>query len=448
MTTATEHRYKPIGSALKLFYCKDPEVLMSGPAGTGKSRGCLEKMHLLAQKYAGMRGVILRKTATSLTSTALVTFREHVAKQAIDSGEVRFFGGSSQEASLFKYANGSTITVGGMDKATRIMSSEYDIAYVQEAIELTENDWEAITTRLRHGVVPYQQIIADTNPDTPYHWLKQRCDADKTRIIYCSHEDNPQYYNHETEEWTPGGLAYLSKLDNLTGIRLDRLRHGKWSAADGLIYDSWDGQQHLRAPFTIFPPVEWPRYWGVDFGFTNPFVWQAWAQDPDGRLIMYREIYSTGKLVEDHAAKIGELQKILGHKEPPPVAVVCDHDAEGRATLEEKLGISTVAAHKSVLEGIEAVKARLKIQADGKPRIMIARDAIAERDPRLVEDKKPTCTQEEMLSYVWTKTTSHDTMKIPKETPRKIDDHGMDAMRYVVAHVDLIGRARIRYIDY
>jgi len=449
-TTAEQvkHVYQPIGSARKLFSAKDPEVLLSGPAGTGKSRACLEKLHAMALMNPGMRGVILRKTATSLTSTALVTFREHVAKEAIDSGEVRFFGGSSQEASLFKYANGSTITVGGMDKATRIMSSEYDIAYVQEAIELTENDWEAITTRLRHGRVSFQQVIADTNPDTPYHWLKQRCDNGKTRIISCTHEDNPTLYDQEKQDWTPSGASYIAKLDNLTGIRLDRLRYGRWSAADGLIYDTFDGQVHLHAPYRIFPPKDWERYWSIDFGYTNPFVCQFWAKDPDGRLYLYREIYRTQTLVEDHAEMIRKLTRIEGHYDPPPVAVVCDHDAEGRATLEEKLGISTVAAHKSVLEGIEAVKARLKVQDDGKPRLFIARDAVAERDPQLVEDKKPTCTQEELLSYIWTKTVSHDAMKIPKETPRKVDDHGMDAMRYLVAHVDLIGRARIRTLTW
>ena len=442
-----EHRYQPIGSARKLFAAKDPEVLLSGPAGTGKSRACLEKLHAMCLMNPGMRAVLLRKTATSLTSTALVTFREHVAKEAIDSGEVRFFGGSSQEASVYKYANGSTITVGGMDKATRIMSSEYDIAYVQEATELTEDDWEAITTRLRHGKVSFQQIIADCNPDVPYHWLKQRCDAEKTRIIYCSHEDNPRLYSAEKQTWTPEGSAYIDRLGNLTGVRLERLRYGRWAAADGLIYDNWDGERHLRPPFTIFPPVEWPRDWSIDFGFTNPFVCQFWAIDPDGRLILYREIYHTKKLVEDHAETIRNLQKIRGHEEPPPVAVICDHDAEGRATLEEKLGISTIAAHKSVLEGIEAVKSRMKIQEDGKPRIMIARDAVVERDPELVDAKKPTCTQEEILSYTWTRVTSHDTMKIPKETPRKADDHGMDAMRYLVSAVDLVGRPRVRWLD-
>jgi PBSX family phage terminase large subunit len=441
-----EHRYKPLGSARELFSARDPEVLLSGPAGTGKSRACLEKLHMMCLLNPGMRGVILRKTATSLTSTALVTFREHVAKEAIDSGEVRFFGGSSQEAAVYKYGSGSTITVGGMDKSIRIMSSEYDVAYVQEATELTEDDWEAITTRLRHGKVSFQQIIADCNPDVPYHWLKNRCDNGKTRIIYCRHEDNPTLYDAEKQIWTPGGTAYISKLEALTGVRYERLRLGKWAAADGLIYDTYDPRIHLWKQIKE-PPAEWPRYWSIDFGFTNPFVCQFWALDPDDRLFMYREIYMTSTLVEDHAKAITKVRKGKTRMDPDPVMVVCDHDAEGRATLEEHLGITTVAAHKSVLEGLEAVKARLKVQADGRPRLYICRDALVQRDPHLEESKKPTCTQEEILNYAWGQVVTHDTMRVPREVPRKVDDHGMDAMRYLVAAIDLVGRPRIRILS-
>ena len=138
---ALEHTYQPVGSALELFRSHAPEVLLSGAGGTGKSRACLEKIHAMCLRYSGMRALLLRKTAVSLTSTALVTFREIVACEALASGEMKFYGGSSQEAATYKYANGSTITLGGLDKATRIMSSEYDVAYVQEATELTEDDW-------------------------------------------------------------------------------------------------------------------------------------------------------------------------------------------------------------------------------------------------------------------------------------------------------------------
>lgn len=459
------HRYRPLGSALELFGARDPEVLLSGAAGTGKSRACLEKVHAMCMLNPGMRAVILRKTAVSLTNTGIVTFREHVAKEALATGELRYYGGSGQEPACYKYSNGSTIVCGGMDKATKIMSSEYDVAYCQEATEFTENDWEAITTRLRHGAVSFQQLLADCNPDAPHHWLKQRCDRGQTRIIYCRHEDNPVLYcdirncgsaktdtkdcgsakigiacEHGSTEahWTPKGAAYIALLDALTGVRYQRLRLGQWAAAEGLVYDTFDPAVHLHKPIAE-PPLTWRRFWAVDFGYTNPFVWQSWAEDPDGRLYLYREVYMTGRLVEDHAATILRLQRTKRGREPQPYAIVCDHDAEGRATLEAKLGMSTVPAHKSVLEGIEAVKARLKVQGDGRPRLYLCRDALYEPDPTLTEARKPNCTQQEVLEYVWGP-------GVVKEAPLKENDHGVDAMRYLIAYVDLKGRPRARFL--
>jgi phage terminase large subunit len=151
---------------------RDPEVLLAGPAGTGKSRACLEKLHLMALANPGMRGLIVRKTATTLSSTALVTWQKFVAVEAIEQGVVRFYGGSAQEPPSYKYKNKSVVAIGGMDNASKIMSSEYDVIYVQEATELTENDWEALTTRLRNWRVSFQQLMADCNPSSPTHWLK------------------------------------------------------------------------------------------------------------------------------------------------------------------------------------------------------------------------------------------------------------------------------------
>lgn len=434
------HRYRPEGSARELFASRAPEVLLSGSAGTGKSRGCLEKLHAMMLANPGARGLICRKTAVSLGSTALVTFREHVAKEALESGEVKWYGGSPQEAASYRYGNGSVIVVIGMDKPSRIMSSEFDVVYVQEATELTENDWEMITTRLRHGVISFQQIFGDCNPDAPHHWLRQRCERGETQMIYCRHEDNPRLYDAETGTWTEQGQEYIRRLERLTGVRYERLRLGKWVAAEGLIYDGFVPAVHLHPPIGL-PPLEWTRWWTIDFGFTNPFVCQFWAEDPDGRLYLYREIYMTQRLVEDHAAQmLAVVKRGDGHKsDVMPRAIICDHDAEGRATLERKLGRGTTAAKKDVLEGIEALKSRLKPAGDGKPRLFICRDALVERDPALVAAKKPLCTQDEILEYVW-----DDGAK--KEQPRKENDHGCDAGRYLVAERDLRSQPSVRFI--
>lgn len=462
MALSVKHDYEPIGSARQAMLCTDPEVLLSGPAGTGKSRACLEKLHIAAMSNKGLRGLIVRKTAASLGSTGLVTFREKVAKEALDAGELRWYGGSKARAPAFIYGNGSELVVGGLDRASRIMSSEYDLIYVQEATELTEDDWESLTTRLRNGVLPFQQLIADSNPGPPTHWLNRRSLAGKTLMIYCRHEDNPTLFSYETGEWTDPGKVYLSKLDNLTGVRKLRLRYGKWAAAEGLVYEGFDPEVHVKPRLVTGFPASWPRYLVVDFGFTNPFVCQWWAQDDDGRLYMYREIYHTRRLVEEHAETIKvhlnryrtdpaglEEHENQVMREPTPSAIICDHDAEDRATLEKHLNLPTVAATKTVSDGIQAVQQRLKIAGDGRPRLFFCRDAVVELDPALDDSKKPASTVEEFTEYVWdpgSATTSTRMGSTLRETPLKQNDHGMDCVRYMVAFMDVRKTVRLRWL--
>ena len=456
MTTAQLlHRYQPFGSAKVAFECRSPEILLSGPAGTGKSRAALEKLHAMALANPGMRGLVVRKTLASLGSSALVTWTKYVVPEAVAAGLVRWYGGSAQEPPQYKYANGSSIAVGGMDKASRIMSTEYDVVFVQEATELTEDDWESITTRLRNGVVSFQQLMADCNPGVPHHWLKRRCDRGTTRMIECRHEDNPVLVDRDGT-MTERGRDYLAKLDALTGVRYQRLRRGLWVAAEGLIYDEWDPAVHLVDRFPI--PETWTRWLAVDFGYTNPQVIQWWAEDPDGRLWLYREIYRTRRTVDQHAADAlatctradPDYQHPAGAQrmayqgriwtEPKPRGIVCDHDAEGRAVLERELGLGTIAANKAVSRGIQAVQARLRPAGDGRPRLFVLRDAVVERDAALVDAKRPTCTEEEVVGYVWDQAEG----KAPKEVPVKENDHSMDALRYLVAERDLSSRPRLR----
>ena len=99
----------------------------------------------------------------------------------------------------------------------------------------------------------FQQIMADCNPDAPHHWLRQRCERGACHLIYCTHEDNPRLYDAETGEWSPEGAEYLRRLDALTGVRYERLRLGKWAAAEGLIYDTFDPAVHLHQPIGLPP---------------------------------------------------------------------------------------------------------------------------------------------------------------------------------------------------
>ncbi len=407
-TTLNQRPYTAYGGAVQMWRCRRDEILIEGPAGTGKTRAVLEKIHFCLMKYPGTRALITRKTRASMTESVLVTYEEKVlpAFSPIkgDPGPTR------EHRKHYDYPNGSTLVVAGMDNPDRIMSTEYDIVACFEWTEANEDDHEKLTTRLRNGIMPYQQLIADCNPSFPKHWLNQRALANKMERILSRHEDNPSVTK-----------AYLAKLDNLSGARRLRLRDGKWAAQDGLVYANFDARIHVLDRFEI--PADWRRFRAIDFGYTNPFVCQWWALDGDNRMYLYREMYMSHRTIKEHGPKIKELS--AGES---IVATIADpEDAQARAELAQ-MGIPTASADKAIKIGIQDVTERLKVAGDDRPRLFVLRDSLVEIDERLAEAKKPLYTLAEFDNYHWPKTANGN----EKEEPVKEDDHGMDTLRYAV----------------
>jgi len=69
---------------------------------------------------------------------------------------------------------------------------------------------------------------------------------------------------------------------------------------------------------------------------------------------------------------------------------------------------------------------------------------VSRRDQSLVDRRKPTCTVEELPGYIW---AEQKTVGSPKDEPLKENDHGVDALRYMVAHLDLVGRPSLRFVS-
>lgn len=418
-TTADGRRFTYQGSIERVFKCRDRLALVCGPARSGKTRGILEKALLFALKYSRARVLFVRKTRASMSETVLQTFEDDVLPEA-------WRGGSSRtHREKYTLPNGSEIVTGGMDHSIKIMSSEYDLICVFEATELSEEDLEKLITRLSGKAAPYQQLLADCNPSGPNHPLKKRCDAGRMTYIASTHKDNPRWYDPEAKDWTPEGAVYLASLaESLTGHRRSRLLDGVWAAAEGLVYPEFNPAVHV---LDAMPAgwESWRRIRAIDFGYTAPFVCGWFAIDPDGRMYLYREIYQTGRTVRDHAREMKAVDP--GHYD-----TVTDHDAEDRATLNQE-GITTVAARKDISVGLQAVRQRLRVAGDGKPRLYFVSGATLSVDPSLDAAKKPTSTLSEIDGYVWARNRDGS---IVKEVPIKENDHGMDMLRYAVMAVD------------
>jgi len=402
------------GAALALQAWRAGEVVISGPYETGKTLAALYLIDTLARAHRNLRASIVRKVRGDLDATALETFRRFIMRD-----DVRTYGG--EHPVFYEYPNDSRIWIGGMDRPGKALSGERDVIYVNQAEELNLEDWETFITRTtgRAGALVPGLLMGDCNPGPPSHWIRHR---PQLTLIESRHEDNPVLFTDAGVLTEQGGHS-MAVLDSLTGVRYLRGRKGLWVQAEGVVYDEFDPVLHV---IDEMPPSwqQWRKFLAIDFGFKNPFVCQFWAMDGDDRLYLYREIYMTGRLVEDHAGQINDL---LAGEELR--AAFADHDAEDRATLN-RYGISTVAASKAISSGIEEVKSRLKIAGDGRPRILFLRSALVERDEELARKRLPASTVQEFEMYAWPKDAGG---KALKEVPADAYNHGMDAMRYMVA---------------
>lgn len=413
------------GGALAFWKYRGQEVMLSGPYDTGKTFTGLTKLHALCVKYPGAKAFIARGEYKALKNTALVTYENKILPVHPDlpGSSIQKYGGKSPE--YYFYPNGSSILCAGLDNPQKLLSGEFDFGYVPQAEEISLDAWETLTARTsgRAGNTPYTQLMGDCNPGPPQHWILHR----KTlKMFEQLHRHNPSIYDQATGELTESGARRMAVLQGLTGIRKARGYEGRWVAAEGTVYEFTEAHKIARADV---PEIRrW--YLSIDFGYTNPFVCQLWGVDSDGRMYLWYEIYMTKRTV---AAHVPAIKAMIGNRRIE--AIVADHDAEDRATLHEN-DLITMPAEKDISTGIQTVQERLKIQEDGKPRLYVCEEACVEYDHNLYReypgDLHPCCTEHEFAVYAYPPSKDG---KADKESPMDINNHGLDAARYMAAHL-------------
>jgi phage terminase large subunit len=433
------HPFKFYGGAKELWESVEPRVMISGPAETGKTTAVLKLLDHFAWAYPGMQAAIVRKTYTNMPSTVLQSYEKKILRLSQGASRnahgVIKLGGEYPQA--YVYPNDSKIWIGGLDKSGKVLSSERDVIIVNQAEELEQEDWEVLSTRTtgRAGTMRPARLIGDCNPGPSTHWIMSLTAEGTLRLIKSRHEDNPTLFNQETGEITEQGIISLTALDSLTGVRYKRLRLGLWVAAEGVVYETFDAAIHIvDAPYS--PIVR--HVAGVDWGFSNPGVIQVWGVDSDKRMYRVEEVYRTQKLVAaskpEDAWWINEAKRLEAKYNIEEFA--CDPSEPAYIEAFQKEGLPAKKAFNSISLGIQTVESRLKVQEDGRPRLMLLRGSRGEPDPLLVEKKQISCLEEELEVYAWPKNAAG---KPVKEVPVDDHNHACDGMRYAAASVDELG---------
>jgi len=380
-------------------------MLLTGSAGGGKSRVAAQKLHDFCLRYRGATALIVRKARVSITNSTAEFLQQSVVG---NDPRVRHIPSKSR----FEYTNKSKLMYVGLDdegQRKRIRSiggkGGIDIAWMEEATEFEEDDFNAVLGRLRGNAASWRQVILTTNPDAPTHWIYRRLIAGKeARVYYSGAGDNA----HNPAD-------YLATLDSLTGVEGDRLARGQWVQASGIVYDVWTDPGNVTTD-AVYIPDGGDVLWGVDDGYSgaldpatnqytansHPRVFGLYQLRHDGTIVRFAESYRTQTLSEAQIADVLSLPYPV-----PEYAVVDSSAAELRGRLAEQ-GIGTYGGTHPVEEGIKVLRRFIAPDTNGRRRFLVHPDCVHFRA--------------EMASYRYDSATGK---------PVKQFDHGPDEARMI-----------------
>ena len=405
----------------KMVKCHERELLVSGPVRCGKSLPALRKAYLIASKYPDARILLLRKTRASCTQSILVTLESEVIPI---EDSCRHAGGDKRNRQSYQLENGSEIVVAGLDRPEKVLSSEYDLIIVDEAVEITADEYQFLLTRLSHTATGYQQIMCLTNPSHSKHWLYLKAMAGNMAFIETTHKDNPKIFNQETQEFTEWGKTYIDSLErSLQGVRKERLLYGKWmSLAASAAFPNWSQKNIID--IKDLPQIE--RYiGGLDFGFSDNGVIEVIGQAKEGATYIVHEVIRKHQTINWWVDKVKQVQERFGS-----MKWICDSASPSSIQVLKDAGINAIPCKKgpgSIPYGVDLINQRIE-----KNKFFYVAGACGEIDLELKESGKPCTFAEEAEFY------EHKKDKNGNITEDFIDadNHSVDCNRYIISYLD------------
>lgn len=272
-------------------------------------------------------------------------------------------------------------------------------AMINEASLVPESFWNQILGRMS---VPGAKLFATTNPDSPYHWLKQN-------YLDRSDELDLKEWHFTLDDNTFLDPAYVGSLKaEYTGLWYKRYILGLWVLAAGAIYDMFHEERHVRdCPVDVGRIERWVV--PVDYGTSNPttFALHGYWRGDEPSAHCFSEYYHSGRegRQKTDAQYVNDLVDFIPDRLTP--TIIIDPSAASFIEACKQRGLKAQPADNAVVDGIRFVASML---AAGRYTI------------------DPSCTHtiREYQSYVW----DEKAQQRGEDKPLKKHDHTCDRDRY------------------
>ena len=370
-----------LSSQLKFINSDKREVLFSGAWRAGKSRVLCYALVKQVIRNPNNTVLLCRKTLESLKGTTLNTLIRG------DDNDPVLPQGSYYHNKQDKYIQligGGRIQYRGIDDILKIRSMSLGAIGIDEAIEFDEMDYLELLGRLslKTGT---RQIFLATNPGVPSNWIYQR--------FFKNADNNKEAIISRTIDNIFLPPDYIKGLNDLPETMYKRFALGEWIALENTIYTQFDKKKHVRHREL----GEFNSYMlGIDFGFTNPCALTLYGIDGDKNIHLIEEVKKSGLLIGEISKRAQKWYRL------EPLTIV-DPSAPALIAELESEGFNVKKADNAVDAGIARFQDYLN------------------RNKFSIE---PTCIEflKEIEQYTYNK----------KGKPVKVDDHILDATRYVI----------------
>lgn len=274
-------------------------VIMKGSAGSGKSVNVAQEliMKLSDPKFKGANLLCVRKIDESNRDSTFAELKKAI-RVIFGNRADKEWKVTNSPLRLEHIRSGNCVIFRGMkddkqkEKVKSITSDTGKLTWiwVEEATELTEEDFDILDDRLRGKLDNpnlFYQIIATFNPVSSTHWLKSKF-FDEPDPNVLAHSSN--YLNNIFVDEQYRMRMERRKLRDPEGYRVYAL--GEWGLLGGQFFNNWRESKHVIKPFKI--PDNWIRFRCMDWGSYHPYAVYWVAVDFDGKLYVYRELYGYG----------------------------------------------------------------------------------------------------------------------------------------------------------